>query len=149
MITVTGGKLTTYRSMAAEVVDEVVRVLERVAGADVGGLTSEEPLPGQDRGTHVAKLAKSDPELARAIIHGLPYTLADVEFAVRHEMAVTIADVLVRRTHVAFETRDNGIGVAGNVAGVMSRVLGWSPAQSREQVDFYGTEVRRVFGVSA
>ncbi len=157
MITVTGGKLTTYRSMAAEVVDEVVSVLERVDpdadrrddSEDTAESTSEEPLPGQDRDVGVRKLAALDPELAREIVHGLPYTFADVEFAASHEMAVTIADVLIRRTHVAFETRDNGMGVAGDVARVMSRVLGWSTDEASAQVEIYAAEVRRVFAVSA
>ncbi len=149
VITVTGGKLTTYRSMAAEVVDEVARVLDADNSEDAAGLTSEDPLPGQNREESVRKLGGLDQDLARPIIHGLPYSFADVEFAVRDEMAVTIADVLIRRTHVAFETRDNGLAVAGAVAAGMAKLLVWSDSEMLAQVGKYAAEVRRVFGVDA
>ena len=50
------------------------------------------------------------------LVTGLPYTTTDVSDAADHEFACTIADVLVRRTHLAFETRDHGAAVAPRVA---------------------------------
>ncbi|MEJ7760373.1 MAG: glycerol-3-phosphate dehydrogenase/oxidase [Gemmatimonadaceae bacterium] len=157
VITVSGGKLTTYRSMAAEVVEEAVKLLRSgevggVAGGAsglTGVFTAEEPLPGEDRRQRVGGMAKSDPVLRRGLVYGLPYTFGDVEFAVRHEMAVTVGDVLVRRTHVAFETRDHGIGVAGAVAGLMAPVLGWSEIEETAHVELYAAEVGRIFAIDA
>ncbi len=115
LVTVTGGKLTTYRRMAAETVDEVGELIgvERrsstkhvvLLGGD--GFDAERPRHGLDAhlasryGTEaeaVALLAASDPDLARPIVPGLPYVRAEVVHAVRCEMALTVDDVLSRRT---------------------------------------------------
>jgi glycerol-3-phosphate dehydrogenase len=176
LVTVTGGKLTTYRSMAADVVDRVQRELGVTvthAGTDV------EPLPGgslnaraldteRDRavaatgdesvahrlvGAHgdrwhdVWSLAEQRAELGERIAAPLPYLAAEIVYAVQREMAWTIGDLLIRRTHVAFETRDNGLAASRVVSELAGAALGWSDAERARQLAAYATEVRRIFAV--
>jgi glycerol-3-phosphate dehydrogenase len=70
-----------------------------------------------------------------------------VAHAVEREAACTFADVLVRRTHVAFETRDHGVGVAERIAPLMSALLGWSDAQRAAALETYREEARRLFAI--
>jgi len=58
-----------------------------------------------------------------------------VTFAARRELAETIADVLLRRTHIAWTTPDHGRGVAGEVAGLLADELGWDAARSRRECE--------------
>ncbi len=113
VVTVTGGKLTTYRRMAADAVDEVVKMLGRpgrnrsrtkrirLQGAD-GWDAPDIPKILAERygadGRAVAALERSDPELARPLIDDLPYSRAEVVYAARAEMARSVDDVLSRRT---------------------------------------------------
>ena len=60
-------------------------------------------------------------------------------------MACTLADVLIRRTHIAFETRDNGRGVAKRIAPLVAALLGWSEEQQAVQLDAYDADVTRIF----
>ena len=114
MISVTGGKLTTYREMAEDTVDEVCDALGvrrksttkrlRLAGADgyrppVGSRrppTSPTATAAMPR--EVAALVEADPSLGDPLVPGLPYTKAEAVYAARAEMAMTLDDVLSRRT---------------------------------------------------
>ena len=173
LLSITGGKLTTYRVMAAEVVDAVVRELGRTPGA---APTAGAPLPGgerpleeetreatlatgdESRGAHLARahgarwrrvwhLADRDPSLARPLVEGLPYLAAEIVHAVEHEMAYTLADLLVRRTHIAFETRDQGRAAARLAAGIVAERLGWRPDDVEREIAAYEREVSRLFGI--
>lgn len=174
LVSVSGGKLTTYRAIAAEVVDIAERELGRTPGRPT---TARAALPGGDLGTSLAdlvewaasevgardigarlaraygsrwgavwELARADVALGERIAPGLPYVMAEVAYAVAREMALTVGDVLIRRTHVAFETRDHGRGVAARVAVVMGRALGWDAARAAAELAAYEGEVERVFG---
>jgi len=144
VITVTGGKLTTYRSMAAEAVDRVAKDLGDVLRPCS---TADAELPGRNRSREVAALAAATPGLAVALIPRVPYIRADVVFAVEHEAALTIADVLLRRTHLAFETRDHGLGACEDVAAVMAGALGWDDAERQRQIERYSRDVASVLAV--
>jgi glycerol-3-phosphate dehydrogenase len=145
VITVSGGKLTTFRAMAAEAVDMIHEALSVKA---VPCRTAEEELPGEDRNQRRAALEAVRPELGRSVLHGLPYTCSDVALAAMEEMAVTIADVMIRRTHIAFELRDHGVGAARSVASEMAAVLRWDAATTDKRVAEYALEARRVFGAA-
>ena len=111
VIAVTGGKLTTYRSMSEEVVDRVQSYLGRTRTL---AHTATRALPGS-----IARPAEGDDVEGvgdAPLVPGLPYTIRDVADAVDHEFACTIGDVLIRRTHLAFETRDHGVSVAARGA---------------------------------
>jgi glycerol-3-phosphate dehydrogenase len=63
--------------------------------------------------------------------------MAEVVYACRCEMAATLDDVLQRRTHVAIEDREHGMGAAGRVAAVMARELGWDEEEIARQIAEY------------
>ncbi len=138
VIAVTGGKLTTYRSMSEEVVDRVQTYLGHLRTPSVTGTRA---LPGSIA-RPAAGFVRGEP-----IAPGLPYTTDDVSDAVDHEFACTIADVLVRRTHLAFETRDHGASVAPRVAELMARRLGWDASDVARALDDYRIEVLRLFTI--
>ena len=144
MIAVTGGKLTTYRAIAAEVVDSVETALGRTP---VPTRTHLVMLPGADRSTQLDRLAAQDPSLARPLDPELGYRGADLAYGVRSEMACTIADLLMRRTHVAFETRDAGLSLAQSAARLVAPLLGWDSRALQTAVEEYASEARRVFGI--
>ena len=127
MLTVTGGKLTTYRLMAQQIVDRV----ERVAGiAHVPSRTASVML---------------EPEQARApAASGLA---PQVERAVREEMALSVADVLVRRTRLAFRLPDHGVPLAAAVAKIMAAALGWSAEQETNATAAYAKDAARIFTI--
>ena len=144
VISVTGGKLTTYRSMAAEIVDRVQLALGQSVKS---AATDRVILPGADRGDVIAHLGQHDPALARTIAHGLRYTGADLVYAVKHEMAKTLSDLLIRRTHLAFEARDHGKGVAPFAADLVAPLLGWDENAKRARISEFNADVERVFAI--
>jgi glycerol-3-phosphate dehydrogenase len=144
VINVTGGKLTTYRSMAAEVVDEAEKVLGRKPRRSP---TDWVLLPGGEREVGVTKLQNGNPGLAAPLIPGLSYSGADLVYAVKEEMAATLSDLLIRRTHVAFETRDHGIETSARAADIVAPLLGWSEDVKRARLRAYLSDVERMFSI--
>ena len=144
VINVTGGKLTTYRSMAAEIVDLVQRSR---GGAVKRAPTNSVLLPGAERSAAVSALTRANPSLNAALVEGLPYTAADLIYGVREEMAKTLTDLLVRRTHLAFETRDHGAGVALKAADIVASELGWDGEMKSARVRDYKRDIERIFSI--
>jgi glycerol-3-phosphate dehydrogenase len=144
VISVSGGKLTTYRSMAAETVDVVEQALGRVP---TPSRTDVLPLPGGDRMAAVWALAEDDPNLTIPLSPGLPYTGAEAVYAAQSEMACTLSDVLARRTHVAFETRDAGRAAARVVASILAPRLRWTEIETARQLECYDQDAARIFGI--
>ena len=72
---------------------------------------------------------------------GLPYLMAEVAYAVQHEMALTLADVLIRRTHVIYEVRDGSLARAPAVADLMAERLGWDEAERDRELADYARQV--------
>lgn len=126
VVTITGGKLTTYRVMAAQVVDVVQRILGM---PKTRARTGERSLP--DGGAPVHDGAE--------VVAGLPYRMGAMNWAVEHELACTLGDLLIRRTRIAYETRDNGRAAARRVAGA----LAWDAKENER----YDAEVSRIFGI--
>jgi glycerol-3-phosphate dehydrogenase len=145
LITVSGGKLTTYRAMAAEIVDTVERELGRKPSHCK---TAETVLSGGERDAEIASLIRADPTLAKSVVPGLPYTMAELRYGVENEMAVTLSDLLIRRTRVAFETRDHGAEVLQSVVDLVAPLRKWSADRLHRQIEAYDADVQRVFGVS-
>jgi glycerol-3-phosphate dehydrogenase len=145
IIEVTGGKLTTYRSMAAEIVDMVQGQLglERRRSA-----TDSVELPGLSREKAIAQLSRQNTTLATRLVPGLEYTGAHLSYAVANEMARTLSDLLIRRTHIAFETRDHGAAVAPLVADIVAPLLQWSPDEKSAQLLAYAAEAERMFSIA-
>jgi glycerol-3-phosphate dehydrogenase len=84
----------------------------------------------------VAELARSHPELARRIGQGRPWVLAEIPYAVRQEMCLTLSDFMVRRTGLRF-TEHQGLDVAQGVAQALGAELGWGEAECRRQLAEY------------
>ncbi|HMA27566.1 MAG: glycerol-3-phosphate dehydrogenase C-terminal domain-containing protein, partial [Solirubrobacterales bacterium] len=158
MLTITGGKLTTFRRMAAQVVD---RIAER-DGREAECRTDDIPLgmaarpedlkTGVDlpegaadqlafRYGHAARavldLCAEEPGLAAPIVPGHPDLMAELVIAARREQARSVADVLLRRTRLGLlaapELRD-GDRVAA-VAGRLGAELGWSGSRIKAEVE--------------
>lgn len=155
MISVCGGKLTTYRAMAEEVVDLVVRRLEKHAGPcrtaqrpldegmetaagaeSSGGFSSLAARYGPEARI-VEETMASDARWRARIVPSLPYVLAEVPYVLEHEMALTLEDLLVRRIPLLYEDREHGLGCVEEVAALMGEVMGWSESIKREQVRRY------------
>jgi glycerol-3-phosphate dehydrogenase len=152
MLTITGGKLTTFRRMAAQVVDRITQRDGREAecrtddiplgmSAREGDLETSIELPegATDqlafRYGHAARavldLCEERTELAAPIAAGHPDLLAEVVIAARREQARSVADVLLRRTRLGLvaapELRDGGSALA--VARLLGEELGWSDSR--------------------
>lgn len=91
----------------------------------------------------VAALAAEDPSLAEPIIEGQDAVKAEVVFAVRHEMARTLGDVLARRTHVALLDRDQARSAVPAVAALMARELAWDEAEIARQIARYEEHIEQ------
>jgi glycerol-3-phosphate dehydrogenase len=155
LVSIAGGKFTTYRLMARDVVDAAVADFGREVPSSV---TDQLPLLGADGlaavqagagrlaedyrvpcavvehllsrygtlASEVLDLIRADPGLARPLADGHPYLRAEVVYAVTHEDALHVEDVLMRRMRLFIESADSGTGVAAEVALIMGRLLGWS-----------------------
>ncbi len=153
MITVTGGKWTTYRRMAEDALNYAGKhgmlpkracVTAEVAlrGRPEGAGTGDAGLGeyGSDAGA-VEALCAEDPRLAGAIDPALPYQLAQVVYAVRAEMARTVEDVLSRRTRALLLDAAAARRSAGTVAALMAAELGRDVAWTAAQVQAFGALV--------
>ncbi|NOT46605.1 MAG: glycerol-3-phosphate dehydrogenase/oxidase [Acidobacteria bacterium] len=112
LITITGGKWTTYRRMAEDAVDRAVEV----SGLELRrSITDDLPIAGDDAD------ATDDGEQLHP---DLPYTREDIVKAIREEMARTVEDVLARRTRALFLNARAAIEISPQVAGIMAEELG-------------------------
>ncbi len=145
MITVSGGKLTTYRAMAEQIVNQVELELGKKPSSCK---TAEAELPGKDRAERIAAMAASDPALGERLVPELAYTVGDLVYAIEHEMALTLSDLLMRRTRVAFELADHGVSAAPRIVDAIAAAARWRDYANRVQVEAYIGEVARVFGAA-
>lgn len=145
LITVSGGKLTTYRAMAAEIVNAVERDLGRKPSRCK---TAETLLSGGERSVEIESLIRAEPDLGKSVAPGLPYTFAEFRYAVEKELAVTLSDLLMRRTRIAYETPDHGLSALQSIVDFVAPLRKWSPDRVREQIDAYEADVDRTFGVT-
>ena len=157
VITVNGGKLTTYRAMAEDTVDAVVASLPGAprrwrrhvtARLAVFGASDRPNLePGSldehlhrrygEQSAEVMALTALDAEMAVRPIGGQPYLNAEVVHAVRQEMAVHLDDVLLRRTRAHLFDRAATLAAAPSVADLMAAELGWDDARRTAELDRY------------
>ena len=159
LISVAGGKLTTHRSMAEDVIDLVSARLERTTATP----TKERPLGppthpladfttmGFDEASALHLQARFAPEQVRRhleaprardrIVDDLAHVWVEVEVAIHEEMAMTLVDVLVRRLGLFYEARDQALGVADEVAERMAETLGWDPSRVERETRLYRERV--------
>jgi glycerol-3-phosphate dehydrogenase len=174
VVTVTGGKLTTYRKMAEDTVDAAMAVLGgrrrrcvtknlRLRGAPAGqgphradrrGETWSGPPAdaASSAATHLAgrygtetpavlAVAEGRPELLEPLVPGLPYLGAEALYAVRAEMACTLADVLDRRTRASLRDARGAAAAAPAVAALVAPELGWDDARIASESTSYADGV--------
>jgi glycerol-3-phosphate dehydrogenase len=169
LVSIMGGKLTTYRRMAQDTLD----VLSRRDGSKPVHPTENLPLHGSagwpvkrkelasqaatlgldadimdhlghSYGTEaetVLNLVAGDAALGKRLIDDLPYIRAEVIYACRYEMAMTPYDVLARRTSITLEDRRRGLGILDEVANLMAEEHQWSAEQRQTLMDTYRSSI--------
>ncbi len=164
VVTITGGKLTTYRQMAVDAIDAAAHLLGghkmpksrtrhlalhgserhdqvRDAGpgdAPVTQATVDHLVGRYGSDTEILlAMVTSDPELGEPLVAGLPYLRAEAVFAARYEMARSVDDVLSRRTRARLLARDASLDAAGDVARLIAGELGLDDAARDAQVSRY------------
>ena len=170
LVVVAGGKFTTYRVMAADAVDEAARTMDTripdscTAELPLVGADGYRPLWNQRRalaatsGIHVARvehllnrygacihelldMLRADPSLARPLPGADDYLAVEARYAVTHEGAMHLEDVLTRRTRISIEAWDRGVAAAPEVADLMAGLLGWTDEDKKREVDRYFARV--------
>jgi glycerol-3-phosphate dehydrogenase len=94
----------------------------------------------------VVALARSL-DLLRPLVAGRPFLEAEVVWGVRHELAMSIDDVLTRRLRLSMELPDRGAAVAPRVAALVGAELGWDAARQTRECDAYLATSEREFSV--
>ena len=158
LTTIAGGKYTTYRVMAADLVDAVAGALgsgarsvtrdvpllgAHVARIDRAALAARAGIPVDavdrlagrygDRVEEVVALVEATPELGRPLEGGGGHLRAEVVHACTHEGALHLDDVLERRTRLALTARDRGLEAAAPAAALMAGALDWDPGRARRE----------------
>jgi glycerol-3-phosphate dehydrogenase len=171
-VSIAGGKYTTYRVMAKDVIDRAVIELRRLTKESV---TEKLPLVGadgyfaleqqkdriaQESGLDVAtvthllnrhgsliseilEIIEDQPKLAAKLDSALPYIKAEIVYAASHEGARSVDDVISRRTRLSFEAANHGLYLADEVAALITPVLGWSAKERKESIADYAGLVER------
>jgi glycerol-3-phosphate dehydrogenase len=170
LVTVAGGKYTTYRVMAKDAIDAAVYGLEATVP---DSCTEQVPLLGadgyaaawnrrQDTATRcglpigrmehlldrygtlapeLLELMEVDASLGRPIPGAPGYLQVEADYAVTHEGALHLEDILTRRTRISIETGDRGVEAAAAVGELVAPVMGWSELDVRREVRLYQRRV--------
>ena len=170
LVTIAGGKYTTYRVMAKDAVDAAVRELDLkvpasctedvpLLGADgYYALWNARPLLVHETGLRdfqvehllnrygsllpeLLDMIKSSPELAHPLEGAPEYLKIEAVYAALHEGALHLDDILARRTRISIETWDRGIAAAPEVAELVAPILNWEPADVDREVEHYQKRV--------
>jgi len=178
VVRIGGGKYTTYRVMAADVIDavlgrEVVRARPsrtaewRLVGAvdadaqariarelaTIPAIAAAGPaVAGQlvaRHGTEAPAIVAlgAELDLLRPLVPGRAFLEAEVAWAVRQEMALSLDDVLSRRTRLAPELPDRGESIAPRVAAILGAELGWGESRQALEIQTYLASARREYAV--
>ena len=171
LVTVAGGKYTTYRVMARDAVDAAARGLP---GPVAPSCTHRTPLVGADgyealwnrrarlaaewgleparaerllgrygsRAGEVLAPLREHPELGRPLGGAEDYLEAEIRYAASHEGALHLDDALTRRTRISIETFHRGTACARRAAELLGDVLGWSEVDRQREVAHYEARVR-------
>lgn len=162
VVTIVGGKMTTSRHMAEQTIDAVGRILGRrrpchtrhsyllgAAGYDpqatlaTGGMAAHLAERYGMEACFVSDLMAADEGLSAPLVEGLPYTRAEAVFALRHEMAMSVDDILSRRTRARFMARDASAKAAEAVGEIVARERALAPEVIRAQVADYRADIAR------
>lgn len=178
LISIGGGKLTTYRLMAEQGIDLVLKRLGRNASARatadipingaglsraelekvVQQLSRAESLSvetarhlGFTYGSNYTKLVDlmhEDERLCEPLTDDLPHIKAEIVYAVRAEMALTLADALTRRTRLAILAGEESLACAPIVADLMAKELNWDKEESTRQIALFAIEFKSEYSAT-
>ena len=170
LISIAGGKYTTYRVMAADAVEAGIEDLPKLVPPSC---TDKVPLLGADgyyamrnqvdtlaaefglhpyRVTHVLDRYGSmirdvlepglaEPELLQTVPGAPDYLMAEIRYAVTHEGALHLEDVLTRRTRISIEYPHRGVESAASVAELVGEILGWDAEAKAREIENYVARV--------
>lgn len=158
LLTITGGKWTTYRNMAEDCVNQAATLAQL---SEKPCVTRDLPIHGHLRrtarlgslavygsdATKLQQFIRADASLGERLHPALPYCGAEVVWAVREEMARTVEDVLARRTRALFLNARAAIAMAPRVAELMARELKRDTAWQEEQIAAF-TKVATQYAVA-
>ncbi|QNE39277.1 glycerol-3-phosphate dehydrogenase/oxidase [Hymenobacter sp. NBH84] len=149
LITITGGKWTTYRRMGQDTVDKAIAIGKLPkAQSQTAHLPIHGALATTDRSNHLyvygsdqpalQQLVAAEPTLGEKLDPTLEFLKAEVVWAARYELARTVEDVLARRVRVLFLDAQAAIRMAPEVAALLARELGHDARWEQEQVAAFG-----------
>jgi glycerol-3-phosphate dehydrogenase len=170
-VSIAGGKYTTYRVMGKDVIDLAVNDLRRIVaesiteklpaiGADgyfalvqqsaqlaqMSGLAETTIIHLLDRYgsliNEIFEIIDADKKMAERLTPELAYLKAEIIYAVTHEGAQSVDDVLSRRTRIAFEASDGGEAIAATVATLIAPILGWDAAAKKASVSEFTSQLK-------
>lgn len=171
-VSIAGGKYTTYRVMAADVIDLAAKELNEEVSSSI---TSKLPIVGADGYTalvqqislissetglaesqvlhllnrygslmsEILDLITEDSSLAEPLANDLPYLRAEIHYAASHEGARSVDDVVSRRTRISFESRENGVELLDEISKIIAPILGWNRIERVQSVERYREIYRR------
>ena len=174
VIGITGGKLTTYRRMAEDLVDRVAAELEitapsrtrhiRLGSSNIEGLHLAVSRRGKRMGfgsDAVADLVRAygdraldvldhaeETGLTERLVDGYPIPGVEAVYSARHEMVVHLADLLSRRTRLSLIDPEAGIGDGSSAAELLAGELGWSRARTLQEVNEHRSAVEQERGMA-
>jgi glycerol-3-phosphate dehydrogenase len=169
LISIAGGKYTTYRVMAADAIDaaavdlgpirpSVTEHVPLVGAEGYAAMVNLAPELGRETGLppwriehllgrygsmlgEVLSLADDDPSLLAPVPAAQEYLQAELRYGATHEGALHLEDLLARRTRMSIETRHRGVDAAADAARLVADVLGWDDATVRAEVEGYAARV--------
>lgn len=171
-VSIAGGKYTTYRVMAEDVIDLAAKELNEEVSSSI---TSKLPIVGADGYTalvqqislissetglaesqvlhlldrygslisEILDLITEDSSLAEPLANDLPYLRAEIHYAASHEGARSVDDVVSRRTRISFESRENGVELLDEISKIIAPILGWNRIERIQSVENYREIYRR------
>jgi glycerol-3-phosphate dehydrogenase len=177
LVRVSGGKYTTYRLMAEQTIDAALGVLGEDARRRPTGTVQRRLVGAADpaeldrvamalgsgfglapavaarlvarHGTQAPRVAELGRELGLlgTLVDGEEHLEVEVAWAARHELALSIDDVLARRMRLVHELPDRGAAVAPRVAAILGAELGWDAARQAREVESFAAGARREFAI--
>lgn len=171
-VSIAGGKYTTYRVMAEDVIDLAARELKEdvsrsitsklpIVGADgYSALVQQVALISSESGlaesqvvhllnrygslmSEILDLIFEDSSLAEPLANNLPYLRAEIHYAASHEGARSVDDVVSRRTRISFESRENSAELLDEISKIIAPILGWNRIKRIQSVEDYREIYRR------
>lgn len=154
LITIAGGKWTTYRRMGEDAVNIAV---EKANLESKSSVTMTLPIHGYTLDTifesplyyygsdklHIMEMVKTEPSLGTLIHEQFPYIKAEIHWAVREEMCMTIEDFLARRSRMLFLDAKASMEAAPMVAEIMASLLGKDGIWVQQQIDLYNSLAKK------